>query len=111
LHRQSAEKAKDHSKKKTRAYKERDEEKGADYERAMSVYKKEDIVCVNESGIDRHLHRQNARSAKGKKVFGFVAGKKFQRTNIVAGYVNGEAIAECIYNCTTDDEVFNAWVK
>ncbi|MDR0679720.1 MAG: hypothetical protein LBF42_01635 [Puniceicoccales bacterium] len=26
---------------------------------------------------------------RGKKVFGFVAGKKFQMTNIVAGYVEG----------------------
>ncbi|MDR0679522.1 MAG: hypothetical protein LBF42_00550, partial [Puniceicoccales bacterium] len=43
---------------------------------------------------------QNARSAKGKKVFGFVAGKKFQRRNIVAG-IDGKIIAECIYNCIT----------
>ncbi|MDR0679548.1 MAG: hypothetical protein LBF42_00695 [Puniceicoccales bacterium] len=41
--------------------KERDEKEGADYEMAMSVYKKEDIVYVDESGIDRHLHRRNAR--------------------------------------------------
>jgi hypothetical protein len=26
---------------------------------------------------------------RGKKVFGFVAGKKFQRTNIAAGYADG----------------------
>jgi hypothetical protein len=26
---------------------------------------------------------------RGKKVFGFVAGKKFQRTNIAAGYAEG----------------------
>ncbi|MDR0679539.1 MAG: hypothetical protein LBF42_00640 [Puniceicoccales bacterium] len=36
--------------------------------RAISVYKKEDIVYVDESGIDRHLHRRNARSAKEKNV-------------------------------------------
>ncbi|MDR0679910.1 MAG: hypothetical protein LBF42_02645 [Puniceicoccales bacterium] len=54
---------------------------------------------MNESGVDRHLHRRNARSTKGKKVFGFVAGKKFRRMNIVTGYVNGETIAECVYNC------------
>jgi hypothetical protein len=36
--------------------------------RAISVYKKEDIVYVDENGIDRRLHRRNARSAKGKKV-------------------------------------------
>ncbi|MDR0680114.1 MAG: hypothetical protein LBF42_03765 [Puniceicoccales bacterium] len=28
---------------------------------------------------------------RGKKVIGFVAGKKFQRRNIVAGYADGSA--------------------
>ncbi|MDR0679424.1 MAG: hypothetical protein LBF42_00025 [Puniceicoccales bacterium] len=67
--------------------------------RTVPVDKKEDIVCVDESGVDRHLHRRNARSVKGKKVFGFVAGKKFQRTNIGARYADGKTIAECVYNC------------
>jgi hypothetical protein len=48
---------------------------------------------------------------RGKKVFGFVAGKKFQRTNIAAAYVDGEIIAECLYNYATDGEVFNAWME
>jgi hypothetical protein len=47
--------------------KERNEEKREEYERAISLHKKEDIVYVDESGIDRHLHRRNARSAKGKE--------------------------------------------
>ncbi|MDR0679463.1 MAG: transposase, partial [Puniceicoccales bacterium] len=65
---------------------------------------------MDESDIDRHLHRQNARSAKGKKVIGFVAGKKFHRMNIVAGYVDGETIAECLYNYATDGEVLFGFV-
>jgi transposase len=66
---------------------------------------------VDESGIDQYLHRQKARSIKGEKVIGFVSGRKFQRKNIVAGYVNGKTIAECVYDGTTDGEVFNAWVE
>ncbi|MDR0679608.1 MAG: transposase [Puniceicoccales bacterium] len=44
-------------------------------------------------------------------MFGFVAGKKFQMTNIVAGYADGKTIAECVYNRITDGKVFNAWVE
>jgi hypothetical protein len=62
--------------------------------RAVSLYKKENIVYVDKSGIDRHLHRRNAGSAKGKKVFGFVTGKKFQRTNIGAGYAEGNILVQ-----------------
>jgi hypothetical protein len=66
---------------------------------------------VDKSGIDQHLHRQKARPEKGKKVVGFVAGRKFRRTNSVAAYGNGKTIAGCIYDCTTDSEVFNVWVE
>jgi hypothetical protein len=66
---------------------------------------------VDESGIDQYLHRQEGRAPKVERVFGSVSGKKFRRTNIVAGYVNGKTIAECVYDCTTDGEVFNAWVE
>ncbi|MDR2779296.1 MAG: transposase [Puniceicoccales bacterium] len=95
----------------TRAYKERDERQRADYERAISAHKKENIVYVGESGIDEHLHRRRARAEIGRKVFGFSLGRKFCRTNIVAGYVNGKSIAECAYKGTMDTEFFNAWVE
>jgi transposase len=66
---------------------------------------------VDESGIGEHFYRQRARSAVGKKVFGFIHGKKFCRTNIVAGYVNGKTMAECVYDGTMNGQFFNAWVE
>ncbi|MDR2779206.1 MAG: hypothetical protein LBB16_02885 [Puniceicoccales bacterium] len=45
-------------KEKTRAYKERDERQRADHERAISVHKKENIVYVDESGIDEEHGRR-----------------------------------------------------
>jgi transposase len=44
-------------------------------------------------------------------VIGFVAGRKFRRTNIVAGYIDGKTIAECAYDCTTDRMVFSTWIE
>jgi transposase len=93
--------------KKTTTYRERSEEKRASYGKAIATHKNEDLVYVDGSGI----HRRQARSGKGKRVVGFVAERKFRRTNIVAAYGNGKTIAECIYDCTTDSEVFNAWVE
>jgi transposase len=52
-----------------------------------------------------------ARSPMGKKVFGFVSGKKFCRMNIVAGYANGKSIGECVYAGAMDAQFFNAWVE
>ncbi|MDR2778773.1 MAG: transposase, partial [Puniceicoccales bacterium] len=64
-----------------------------------------------ESGIDEHLHRRRARAEMGRKVFGFSPVRKFCRTNIVAGYVNGKSIVECAYRGTMDTEFFNVWVE
>jgi hypothetical protein len=69
------------------------------------------LVYVDESGIDEHLHRRRACAEMARKVFGFSPVRKFCRTNIVAGYVNGKSIAECTYKGTMDTEFFNAWVE
>jgi transposase len=57
------------------------------------------------------MYREKGRAIKGKKVIGEVRGRRFQRTNIVAGYINRKTIAECIYKNNTDTEFFNIWVE
>jgi hypothetical protein len=52
------------------------------------IRKKQDknrLVFVDESGIDRHLHREYCRAPKGKQVYEAVPGRKFERCSIVAG--------------------------
>jgi transposase len=44
-------------------------------------------------------------------MFGFVPGRKFGRTNLVAGYTNGKSMAECAQEGTMDGVFFNAWVE
>jgi transposase len=53
------------------------------------------------------MYREKERSLKGKKIIGEVSRKRFQRTNIITGYINKETIAECIYKNNTDTEFFN----
>ncbi|MDR0679891.1 MAG: hypothetical protein LBF42_02550 [Puniceicoccales bacterium] len=47
----------------------------------MSVCKKEDIAYVDESGIDRHLHRRNARmpdQQRERRCLALWPGKNFR---------------------------------
>ena len=50
----------------------------------MKDVPKEEIVYIDENGIDRCLSRKYGRSTKGVKVYGKVYGRKFERTNTVA---------------------------
>ncbi|MDR0680115.1 MAG: hypothetical protein LBF42_03770 [Puniceicoccales bacterium] len=58
---------------------------------AVPVDKKEDIVYVDKSGIDRHLHRRNARSAKekdqqrGKRCLALWPGRNFRGGTLSPG--------------------------
>ena len=39
---------------------------------------KNKLVFVDESGIDRHLHREYCRAPKGEQVYEAVSGLKFE---------------------------------
>ncbi len=90
---------------------ERDEEKRQAYLSEISKIKSEDIVYIDESGIDHALHRLYARSPIGERVYGDVSGKFVARTTLIAGYVKGGFIAPLRFRGYTNTLVFNHWVK
>ena len=71
--------------KKTPRYVERDEKKRQAYLSQISNFKSEDIVYIDESGIDHALYRLYARSPIGERVYGDFSGKFVARTTLIAG--------------------------
>jgi len=57
------------------------------------------------------LHREYAYAPRGQKVVAKISGKKFKRTNIVAGICLGEWIAPMEYSCMTDSILFEFWFE
>ncbi len=64
---------------------------------------------MDESGIHQFCFRRYARALRGQRVYGLVPGKKFSRTNIVAGYRNGKIMSEYCYQGSTTAKVFEDW--
>ena len=71
----------------------------------------ENLVYVDECGIDQYLYREFAYSPRGQKVIERISGKKFKRTNIVAGICQGEWTAPMEYGGTTDSILFEFWFE
>lgn len=71
----------------------------------------ENLVYVDECGIDQYLYRKYAYSPRGQKVIAKISGKKFKRTNIVAGICKGEWLAPMEYSGTTDSILFEFWFE
>jgi transposase len=69
------------------------------------------IIYVDECGIDKFIFREYAYAPKGQKVFAKISGKKFERTNIVAGICENKWVAPMKYNGTTDSVLFELWFK
>jgi len=69
------------------------------------------LVYVDETGIDQCLYREYARAPRGKKVYAKISGRKFKRTNIVAGIRLGDWVAPLEYSGTTDHVLFEFWFE
>lgn len=108
---ESVEKVRDNAKKKTIAYKERNEEIRKNFRKDIALCAKEAIVYVDETGIDQYLYRPYARSLCGVPVQGKIYGKKYERTSIVAGKCGKEIIAPLQYSGTMDSVLFNFWFE
>jgi len=68
-------------------------------------------VYVDEMGIDQCLYREYARAPRGQKVVAKISGRKFRRTNIVAGTRLGKWVAPLEYTGTTDSILFEFWFE
>jgi len=71
----------------------------------------ENLVYVDETGIDRYLYREYARAPRGQKILARISGRKFKRTNIVAGICQGKWVAPMEYEGTTDSVLFEFWFE
>jgi len=71
----------------------------------------ERLVYVDETGIDQYLYREYARAPRGQKVAAKISGRKFKRTNIVAGICLGKWVAPLEYAGTTDSILFEFWFE
>ena len=97
--------------KKRKIYKEADSEKRKKFTEFLKKQNKNRLVFIDESGIDRHLHREYCRAPKGKQVYETVLGRKFERCSIVAGKCGKEILAPFGYYGTCNLELFLKWVK
>jgi transposase len=71
----------------------------------------ENLVYIDESGIEMTICKDRGWGKKGEKLIGKKSGKYYQRTNIIAGLVNNKSIAPMIFNGSCNTDVFNNWVE
>ena len=98
--------------KKDCEYEERDEDERAEYDTQLdSLPSATPIVYIDESGIDKHLHRTKGHAPRGKKVKKKHKGRRFKRRNVIAGLCGNQVLAPVTYAWATDSIWFVEWFE
>jgi len=99
------------TRKKSFLYKERDEEKRKEFIEELEKKAKQPIVFIDECGIKNNLKNEYGRAPRGVTIVDEVKGRATEKLNLIAGLLNNEVIAPMTYDCNTNTEVFNTWLK
>ncbi len=68
-------------------------------------------MYIDESGIEISICKDRGWEKQSKKLVSKKSDKYYQRTNIMAGYVNKKSISPMVFNDSCKTKLFNSWVK
>ena len=90
---------------------EADKEKRKKYLNLIKKINKNNLVYVDESGIDMTISREKSWSKKGSPATLKKSGKHYERTNIIAALSEKKILAPLVFNGSCNTEFFNIWVE
>jgi transposase len=92
-------------------YQERKEEIRKSFIENLEKVSFEPRIYLGESGINKYLYRQHARSLRGKKVEGEISGKQFARQSVISALYQGKFLSPMCFEGTCNASLFNVWLK
>lgn len=81
------------------------------YQLAIKDIPPQNLVYIDESGIDMTICKDRGWGKKSEKLIGKKSGKYYERTNIIAGLVAKNSIAPMIFNGSCNTKLFESWVE
>jgi transposase len=71
----------------------------------------EELVYLDECGVEDSCYRAYGRAIIGKKVHGENSGKRADRVSVIAALCQKQLLAPARLNGYTDSNVFNTWLE
>ena len=90
---------------------EANKEKRDKYAELIKDITPQNLVYIDESGIDMNICNDRGWGKKGEPLYGKKSGKYYERTNIIAGLVDNKSVAPMVFNGSCNTELFNKWVE
>lgn len=100
-----------HSKKKSYGYKERNEEKRKEFNQEIAEYKIEDIVYIDEAGIDDNETYDYAWAPKGQRIYALKNGERSNRLNIIGSLNQNCVLAPFVFEGPCNRDIFETYLS
>ncbi|WGJ61857.1 IS630 family transposase [Wolbachia endosymbiont of Frankliniella intonsa] len=99
------------TRKKTYGYKERNEEKRAEFLKIIATKEPQNLVYIDESGIDNTEDYPYGYSQKGQRFYALKSGKKTQRISMIAALNSRKIVVPLTFEGHCNMDIFNKWFE
>ena len=67
------------------------------------------VFYLDECGVDHRLYRESGRAPRGERIYQSVAGKRRERTSIIAASRNNKLVAPLVFQGSCNTEVVDVY--
>ena len=71
----------------------------------------QNVYYLDECGVDHRLYRESGRAPRGERIYATVAGKRRERTSVIAACQQGKLVAPLTFAGTCNTEVVDAYFE
>src|ERR1035438_10011936 len=97
--------------KKLIKYRERSEVQRWLFQRELEKFNGQPLFYLDECGIDHRLYREFGRAPRGERIYEAVAGKRRERTSLIAASQHGKLVAPLVFQGSCNTEVGDAYFE
>ena len=69
------------------------------------------VFYLDECGVDHRLYREHGRAPRGERIYEAVAGKRRERTSIIAASRQGKLVAPLVFQGSCNTEVVDTYFE
>ena len=69
------------------------------------------VFYLDECGVDHRLYREHGRAPRGERIYQAVAGKRRERTSLIAASRHGKLVAPLVFQGSCNTEVVDAYFE
>ena len=81
------------------------------FQRELEKFDRQSLFYLDECGVDHRLYRERGRAPRGERIYQAVAGKRRERTSIIAAARHGRLVAPLVFQGSCATEVVDAYFE